>query len=212
MLIEKVMISPVYTLTESDSIKDAIHLMQTHKIRHIPIVDEHDHLVGIVTDRDIRSAVPSTLTNEQRNDIFDKPLNSIMTKDVITAHPLDFVEEASILFYRHQIGCLPIVSDNRLVGILTETDVLKTFIELTGAHQPGSQLEVRVENRPGTLEKIVHIISEKQINILSTLIYPDDNSYYKIIVLRIQTINPLPVVEELRKNGFEVLWPKGALS
>ncbi len=76
---------------------------------------------------------------------------------MITAHPLDFVEEVAVIFYEHKIGCLPIVSDDKLVGIITGTNLLHTMVELTGANQPGSQIEIRVENRPGILYEVTSV-------------------------------------------------------
>ena len=100
----------------------------------------------MITDRDIRDATPSTFYAEEHRDVLDKPLHTIMKTDVITGHPLDFVEEISAVFYDHHIGCLPIVSDNKLAGIITETDLLRTLVELTGAHQPGSLITLKVRN------------------------------------------------------------------
>ena len=77
-----------------------------------------------------------------------------MTQNPIIGHPMDFVEEAAVLFYDNKIGALPIISNDKLVGIITETDLLYKYIELTGAHQPGSQIEVRVPNVPGILFEV----------------------------------------------------------
>lgn len=131
-----------------------------------------------------------------------------MTKNPITGHPLDFVEETASIFYDNRIGCLPIVSQGKLVGMITESDLLYKFIELTGVHQPGSQMEIRVPNRPGVLFEISKVIYEQKVNLLSVLVYPDKNdSEYKILVLRVKTMNPLKLVQAVRDAGFEVLWP-----
>ncbi len=112
-------------------------------------------------------------------------------KDVITGHPLDFVEEIAGLFYEHKISCLPIINDHKLVGIVTETDLLRTMVELTGAHQPGSQIEIKVPNITGVLSDIAAIIRNRNANILSVLVYPDKkDDHYKMIVIRVQMMNP----------------------
>ncbi|WP_062354945.1 acetoin utilization AcuB family protein [Bacillus kwashiorkori] len=209
MLIQDVMIRRVFTLNKTDMIKDAIELMQDRQIRHIPIVDSDYSCIGIVTDRDIRSAVPSIFYSEEQHDVFSRPIESIMTTNVITAHPLDFIEEVAAIFYRENIGCLPIVAHNRLIGIITETDVLRTFVELTGVNQPGSHLEVRVKNKPGILADVVEIIRQHHINIQSIFVYPDKSSQdKKILVFRIETINPNSIVDAILANDYEVLWPK----
>ena len=115
-----------------------------------------------------------------------------MKKNVITGHPLDFVEEVAAVFYEHKISCLPIINDRKLVGIVTETDLLQTLVELTGANQPGSQIEVRVPNHSGKLSEITSIIKKRKANILSVLVYPDKkDEQYKILVIRVQTMNPI---------------------
>ncbi|MFE8697041.1 acetoin utilization AcuB family protein [Cytobacillus sp. FJAT-53684] len=208
MIIEEIMKTDITTLSENDRIADAIQLMGEKKIRHLPIVDENQVLVGLVTDRDIRDATPSIFETEKFKVGLQNPLKMIMKKDVITGHPLDFVEEVSAILYEHRIGCLPIINNKKLVGIVTETDLLRTLVELTGAHQPGSQIEVRVPNKTGMLYEISTVITNKKANIQSVLVYPDkSDEKYKIIVIRLQTMNPLSLIEDLKNAGHQVLWP-----
>lgn len=208
MIIENIMKKNVVTLTPEDSIATAINKLKQNKIRHIPITTNNGILVGIVSDRDIREASPSSLTSEQEKvSLLTKPLKEIMKTEVITAHPLDFVEEAAAIFYEKKIGCLPVIKHGKLVGIITETDVLYTFVQLTGAHQPSSRIEVRVPNRTGMLSEVSAIFHKKSVNISSVLVYPDQNEQYKILVFRVQTMNTMGVVNELQENGYTVLWP-----
>jgi acetoin utilization protein AcuB len=131
-----------------------------------------------------------------------------MRTDVIYGHPLDFVEEVAGLFYEHRISCLPITKDNKLVGIITETDLLRTMVELTGAHQPGSQIEIRVPNITGQISGITALFHKRKANILSILVYPDKkDDHFKILVFRVQMINPVGLIEELKNDGLQVLWP-----
>ncbi|MEI4769246.1 acetoin utilization AcuB family protein [Psychrobacillus sp. FJAT-51614] len=208
MLVEEIMNTSVPTLTPSHTIKDAITLLNEKKIRHLPIINNEREVVGVVTDRDLKEATPSTLQSVLHNDIYDRPLDEIMTKNPITGHPLDFVEETASIFYDNRIGCLPIVSKGKLVGMITESDLLYKFIELTGVHQPGSQIEVRVPNRTGVLFEVSKIFYEQKLNVLSVLVYPDKmQNDHKILVLRVKTMNPLKLIEAIKAEGFEVLWP-----
>jgi len=208
MIVEEIMRTKIETLTENNTIADALKIMAEKKIRHLPIIDHEKHLVGLVTDRDIRDASPSIFDTEKFKQELQNPLKVIMKRDVITGHPLDFVEEISALLYEHRIGCLPILKDNKLVGIVTETDLLRTLVELTGAHQPGSQIEVKVENKTGMLCDIATVIRNRKANIQSVLVYPDkDDERFKILVLRVQTMNPLQLIEQLEEAGHQVLWP-----
>jgi acetoin utilization protein AcuB len=208
MIVEQMMNTNVLTLQPSHSIKDAIDLLREKKIRHLPITNEEGLVVGVLSDRDIKDATPSNLIDNQQNDIYATPIEEIMTKNPLIGHPLDFVEEVATIFYDQKIGCLPIVSSGKLVGIVTETDLLYKYIELTGAHQPGSQIEVRVPNRPGILFEVSKVFHDHHSNVLSVLVYPDlQNEENKILVFRVKTMNPLGIIEDIRKEGFDVLWP-----
>lgn len=208
MIIEEIMKTNVSSLSPTDTISDAIHLIDAKKIRHIPIVNSGNQLVGLVTASRIRNATPSIFHADEHLEDLQKPLELIMRKDIVTGHPLDFVEEVAGLFYEYHISCLPIIKDQKLVGIITETDLLRTMVELTGAHQPGSQIEVKVPNRSGILYEIAGIIRNRKANILSVLVYPDKtDDRYKILVIRIQMMNPSGLVEDIKQAGFQVLWP-----
>ncbi|WP_409251659.1 acetoin utilization AcuB family protein [Bacillus sp. SCS-153A] len=208
MIVEEIMKTEVETLRADDTIEQAIKTLREKKIRHIPIVDDNMAVIGIVSDRDVKDGTPSIFQKDKAAEELQNPLKLIMKTNVITGHPLDFVEEAAALFYEHHIGCLPIVKENKLVGIITETDLLYTLIQLTGAHQPGSQIEVKVENRSGVLYEVAGIIRNHNANIHSVLVYPDRNDEkYKILVFRVRTINPMAVIEDLKKEGYEVPWP-----
>ncbi|GEL77178.1 acetoin utilization AcuB family protein [Tenuibacillus multivorans] len=208
MLVEEIMKKEVITLLPNNTIKEALELLNHHHIRHIPIVNEDHNVVGIISDRDIRDAAPSTLEEKQNQDILNHNINSIMTSPVITVHPLDFIEEIASVFYEHEIACVPVTKDQQLIGIVTEKDLLYTLIQLTGIHEQSSQIEIKVPNRAGILPNITKIIGERKTNISSVFIYPDQQDRsQKIIVLRIQTMNPMPLIDELKEQGYDVLWP-----
>ncbi|HSI66833.1 MAG TPA: acetoin utilization AcuB family protein [Planococcus sp. (in: firmicutes)] len=207
MLVEEIMKTEVHTLRSDQTVQDVLNLFEEKRIRHVPIM-ENDKVVGIVTDRDLKDALPSRFTVSPKGEPYKKKIEEIMTRNPVTSHPLDFVEEVALLFYDQKIGCLPVISNNKLVGILTETDLLYTFIELTGAHQPGSQIEIKVHNRSGILHDVSKVFQAKNINILSVLVYPDrKDEGNKILVFRVQTMNPLSLINDLKKEGFDVLWP-----
>ena len=208
MIVEEIMKTQVATLTTENSILDAVKLMEQRKIRHLPIVNANQHVVGIITDRDIRDATPSIFHVNESKEVLNKPLDTIMKTNIITGHPLDFVEEVAALFYEHNISCLPILKDKKLAGIITETDLLHTLVALTGANQPGSQIEIRVPNIAGMLSEIASVIRNRRATILSVLVYPDKkDERFKILIFRLQTINPTQVIEDLKNAGYVVLWP-----
>ncbi|GHH97320.1 acetoin utilization AcuB family protein [Neobacillus kokaensis] len=208
MIVEEIMKTDVVTLYPTDTIADAIHVMETNNIRHIPIINKENNLVGLVTISRLKEVTPSTFRTNENPDELTKPLELIMEQNVITGHPLDFVEESAALFYEYKISAIPIIKDRKLVGIITETDILRTMVELTGAHQPGSQIEIRVPNISGILSDIAGIIRKRNANILSVLVYPDKkDDQFKILVIRVQLMNPTGLIQDLRKAGHQVLWP-----
>jgi acetoin utilization protein AcuB len=208
MIVEEIMKTEVATLFPTNTIADAMELMDAKRIRHIPIVNEEKQLVGLVTVAKIREATPSIFHANEHPEDLKKTLDTIMEQDVITGHPLDFVEEAAGLFYEHKISCMPIINDKKLIGIITETDLLRTMVELTGVHQPGSQIEIKVPNISGMLSDIATIIRNRKANILSVLVYPDkEDGQNKIIVIRVQLMNPTGLIQDLKEAGHQVLWP-----
>lgn len=208
MIVEEIMNDKPYTLAPTNTVQEALKLMREKKVRHLPVVDDEHHVLGVITERDIKEVLPSSLQDEPNSPIFNGKVKDIMVKDPLIGHPLDFVEEVALTFYESKIGCLPIVSGGKLVGIVTTTDLLYTYIELTGATEPGSKIEIRVSDTPGVLFEITKIFHQHHANVQSVLVYPDsENTQNKILSVRVKTLNPLAMIEDLRKEGFDVLWP-----
>ncbi|MGP4075679.1 acetoin utilization AcuB family protein [Halobacillus sp. K22] len=209
MLVEEIMKTEVITLSPEETIETALKLLHENHIRHLPIVDENNEVIGIVSDRDVRDASPSIFEEDATPDELQNPIRTIMTFPVTTVHPLDFVEEVASIFYEQEIACVPVTRNNILVGIITEKDMLYTLIQLTGTHVQSSQIEVKVINKPGILPQVMQVFGQRKVNISSVLIYPyKPEPKYKVIVVRIQTMNPLPTIEDLKAEGYDVLWPK----
>ncbi|WP_416151855.1 CBS and ACT domain-containing protein [Salipaludibacillus sp. HK11] len=189
------------------TIYEALDLMKEKRIRHLPIVNSNNEIQGIVSDRDLRDALPS-IFDEQHKEYGNLPIANVMIEDVITAMPMDFVEEAAHTMVEHQISCLPVEEDGILVGIITETDLLNTLVRLTGADLPTSRLEIEVENESGQLSKVSNIIKDQKVNIQSVLAYP---SFYdknkNILVFRIQSINLRPLLASLKHENYKIIWP-----
>lgn len=207
MLLEEIMKTKVHTLAPSQTVQDVLDIFEEQRIRHAPVVED-GKVVGVVTERDLKDALPSRFSVSPKINAHEMKVFEIMTKNPVTGHPMDFVEETALTFYDQKIGCLPVVSNDKLVGFLTETDLLYKYIELTGAHQPGSHIEIRVPNRSGMLYEVSKVFYNFKVNVWSVLVYPDkQNNANKILVFRIQTMNPLPIIAGLKKEGFDVLWP-----
>lgn len=210
MLVEDIMRRDVITVAPTDSIRLALLKVHQYRIRHIPVVED-GKLVGIISDRDVRDACPSIISAPHDDDdqIMNTAVSAIMRKDVITAHPLDFVEEAALALYDNRIGSLPVVTDgDELIGILTETDILYTLVELMGVHYPSSHIEVEVDDQIGILADVSHIFKEANCSVTSVLVFPGKHLGKKNLVFRVQTINPRHVTDKIEEAGYHIIWPR----
>lgn len=209
MLVEDIMKRDVITVDPSDSIRLALLKVHQYRVRHLPVVS-CGKLVGIISDRDVRDACPSVISEPHQDDdkVLNTPVSSIMRKDVITTHPLDFIEEAALSLYDNRIGCLPVVVDDELKGIITETDILHTLVELMGVHYPSSHIEVEVEDRAGLLADVATIFKEAKCNVTSVLVLPGKHLGKKNLVFRVQTIDPRHVVAKIEAAGYRIVWPR----
>ena len=203
MIAEQIMHKEVFTLRPHNTVREALTLMNEKNIRHIPITNEDMQLVGIVSQFNVRSLCDD---NPELADA--TALSEIMVKDPITAHSLDFVEDIALIMYESKKSCLPVVSSGTLVGIITTTDLLHSYMVLTGATIPGSKFDIRVKNRPGLVYEITDVFKAQKANVISVLVYPDKElENHSIVSVRVRVLNPTSLIMALREQNFEVLWP-----
>lgn len=202
MLINEIMKKEPVTINFDVKLSDAYKLMNGKKIRHLPVM-KNGRLVGVVTDRDLRLA-----TSKLSEHPFDPgtEVEKIMSHPVSTAGPNDPVERATQVMRELKIGCLPVVEEMELVGIVTNTDLLDALLMLTGIHKPSGRLDVRLPNRPGELARLTSLLAGRNVNIHSILTYPDREGKIRL-VLRVGTIEMKMLAEAICDAGFEVVWP-----
>ncbi|HHW14427.1 MAG TPA: CBS domain-containing protein [Firmicutes bacterium] len=206
MLIEDIMQTKVVTVTPADSVAEALRRTRAGRFRHLPVV-EGERLVGVVSDRDLRTSASALVAEEVEALLKRTRVEAVMHSQVIVAHPLDPVEEAARLMYEHKIGCLPVISGDRLVGIVTETDVLRWFVEVSGGLQTGSRLEIEAPDRPGVLAEVGQLTLRHRINVASIFTTPAKREGYKVLVVRLQALDLRPLVRDLKEAGYAVRWP-----
>ena len=202
MLIYEIMHPDPITIDAKTKLSDAYKIMQEKSIRHLPVVD-NSKLVGIVTDRDLRLATSKLAVHP-----FDPEaeVNNIMSHPVECTSPNDPIELATQMMRELKIGCLPVLEGNNIVGIVTAADILDAMILLIGVHSPSGRLDIRISDKPGELAKLLNLLSERKINILSILTYQEKNKKSRL-VLRINTMEIRFLSKILCSEGFEVLWP-----
>jgi len=205
---KRMMRNPVF-VDENDSMKKAMDIMKEREIRHLPVMKEREKLVGIVTERDIKQASPSPATALEIREIYyllDKvKVKQIMTRRVYTVSSNASIEEAALIMREKKIGCLPVVDGGKLVGILTETDILDAFLDSLGVHGPGYRVELALPNKTGILFEVLKLIKDFDANIVSVTSASHEDPGMKILILRIETKNYKMLKAGLKKSGYEIL-------
>jgi acetoin utilization protein AcuB len=197
MKIHSLMIPDPITITAHASINEAIELMKINSIRHLPVVSRGKKLKGFLTLADLKQGlIPSMLG--------DLTLQDLMIKDPITVGPDDDIEFAAQLIYKYKIGGMPVVKNNHLVGIITATDILRTFIDMMGILSSTSRIDVVIQSQSGELKKVLQIINDEGgdvINVAMTAQQTGKRTYY----FRLAVCKTKAIKEALQKQGYEVL-------
>jgi acetoin utilization protein AcuB len=205
MLVRDVMTAQVVAIGPDMTIRDVTALMELRRVRHFPIVDESARVVGIVSDRDLRSVGsphPSARPDVQVGD----PVRRIMAAPVIATHPDDSIEDAARRLRHHRVGALPVLDDHELVGIVTAADLLVALAGMRSASQPSSRLEVELPNRPGALAHLLMAIAGMNLNV-STVSTTRSDPEAVAFAIRVDTIDAPAVASRLRERDYTVLWP-----
>jgi acetoin utilization protein AcuB len=213
---EKIQRTPV-TISPDASFFEARNLIHEKGVRHIPVVDKNNRLVGIVTDRDIRQAAPSDatlLSVQELNYLLGKlKVTGFMTaKDkLITITPDTLIEEAVQLMHDHKIGCLPVLEGEKLYGLFTETDALDHLVDIFGYKEKGTRLTLALEDKPGSMLGILEVMKKHNVNITSIVTPSFIVEGKRIAAIRLRTEDYENIIKDLEKAGYEVLslgkWP-----
>lgn len=173
MLVRNWMTSNVITVSPETSLLKLGKLMHDHNVRRIPVVDADGRLKGIVSDRDVRDASPSKATTldmyEMHYLLAEIRASTIMTPNPYTVKPEDTVEMAAMLMLDHKIGGLPVVEDGKLIGIISELDVFKALVNITGVREESFQIGFAIANRHGAMKPIFDLVRKRGARILSVL-------------------------------------------
>jgi acetoin utilization protein AcuB len=203
----------VITIGPEASIFEAQELMAQNKVRHIPVVEEGNKLVGIVSDRDLRSALPfrylkEGVSPEEQERLQRLRVKDIMTREVFTISPAYTIQDALLMIQNSKVGALPVVDEEgRLKGILSVRDLLRAFINVLGIGQPGTLLCILVEEKLGQLKKIVDAITEMGVGFGSVLVARYWEEDKRAVFPYLLTQNVAHVKKKLQAMGYELLDP-----
>ncbi len=174
MLIANWMTKNVVTITPDRSMMKASKLMKDKGISRVPVVDEKGKILGIVSDRDIKDASPSKATTLDMHELYyllsEIKIKDIMSKKITTIRSDETVEKAAVLMLEGNFGGLPVVDENDVViGIITDTDVFKVLVEISGVYEGGTQVCLQISTEAGSLAPILEYLKDNGARIMSVM-------------------------------------------
>ncbi len=209
MLVGRRMTRNPITVTTDTAIDEALKLMRDKKVRRLPVLNNKGDLVGIVAEKDILYASPSPATSLSIHEIHYLvsriKVSEIMTKSVITVTDDTPLEEAARVMADNQIGALPVLHDSKLVGIITETDLFKIFLELLGAREPGVRLTVAVPEGKGMLPLITGTIGRLEGHVLALTAWTGEKPGTRIVTIKVSGVDREKLVSNIGELGVEFL-------
>jgi len=183
------MTSPAITITKDKTLPEAVKLMRKEKIKRLPVVNEHNELIGLLSDLEIQEYMPSeatTLDAFELGYLLNKiKVENVMKTIVFTTRPDVSIEEAAMEMHDRSISSLPVIENDKVVGIITERDVFQELIDITGVRSGGRRICVIIEDRAGSIKDVADIIRDAGYGIESTLSsHSCTKEGYRKVVLR----------------------------
>ncbi len=208
MLVRDRMTTKVITIAPSTSVADALNLIRINKIRRLPVIDRDGKLVGIVSEKDLLYASPSPATSLSVYEIgyllSKLKVEDVMTRKLITVNEDVPLEEAALIMTQNKIGALPVVKDGKLVGIITETDIFKTLLDMLAAREKGVRITIEVPDRPGILSHIGAIIAEKGGDIIALGTFSGTDPSQAIVTIKVRGVDEATLRSLIEADGYRI--------
>ena len=209
MLVHERMSKNPYTIQADTPVEGALKRMREFHIRRLPVLDKAGKLVGIVSEKDLLYASPSPATSlsiyEMHYLLSKLTVGEVMIKNVITVAEDTPVEEAARIMTDHKIGGLPVMRGEQLVGIITETDLFKLFLELLGARKKGVRLTMLVPDVKGTLAKIASVIAQQGGNIIALGTFLGEDPSNLMVAIKVADVPKETLVNALEPLIVEII-------
>ncbi len=208
MFVQLWMSKEMVVAKEDTTIADADALLKKHKIRRLPVVDNDGQLLGIISKEDIDKTLPSvidpTKDEDERALAMHAKVATFMTIDPVTASPMDPLEKVALTMRRNKIGGVPVVEEGELLGIITESDIFRAFIEILGSEVKGARIEITMADNQETLYEVMEVLREEDMYVQAISLYKDFSDKHQLLTLRIQGDGIEDAVEALWDSGFKV--------
>ena len=209
MLVRERMSTKPVIITSDAPIAEALRVMRQSQVRRLPVLNEAGQLIGIVSEKDLLYASPSPASSlsiyEMHYMLSTLRVTELMTPDPITVTPDTLLEEAAIIMADSKIGGLPVVEGGKLVGIITETDIFKVFLELLGAREKGLRLTLRIPERMGEMARITTEIARLGGDILALGTFLGDDPTTAVVTVKVTDVPADQLEAAMRELGLEVL-------
>jgi acetoin utilization protein AcuB len=197
------------TIRANTAITEALRVMRENEVRRLPVLDDGGNLVGIVSEKDLLYASPSPATSlsiyEMHYMLARLKVSEVMTTDLVTITPDTLLEEAARIMADHKIGGLPVVQDGKLVGIITETDVFKVFLELLGAREHGLRLTIEIPERKGEIARLTTEIARMGGNILALGTFLGDDPTTAVVTVKVEGVSADALADAIEDLDLEIL-------
>lgn len=207
MSVRDFMTAKLITVTPQTKIFDAVDLMKKHDIHRLPVIDS-ERLVGLITEGTIQEALPSTATSlsvHEVNYLLNKTVVAdVMIKVVKTIAPDAELEDAIYLMRQNKINVLPVLEAGELIGIITNNDIFDAFLKLTGYHQGGTRLQIKIiEDKKGVLAAVAKILADHGYSILTIIV--DHKREGTVLEIQLTSKETEKIKQLLTDHGYEVL-------
>ncbi len=209
MLVKDRMTRKPVTIRTDTNLKEALDLVRSNPFRHLPVLDGDDKLVGIVTEKSLVYASPTSSTTlsvfEVDYILSRTKIGQVIQGDVITVTPDLPVEEAARVMIDHRIGCLPVVEGEKLVGIISDTDIFRVFVEGLGGGHPSLRITVVIPEEVGSLAHITSCVANLGGNIHSLGTFWSERPEDRLIAFRLEGVERETVLQALETSGIQVV-------
>lgn len=207
MAVKDFMTRKVVYISPDTTIAHAADMMREQKLHRLPVI-ENDQLVGLVTEGTIAEASPSKATSlsiYEMNYLLNKTkVGDVMIRDVVTISQFASLEDATYLMLKNKIGILPVVDNEQLYGVITDRDIFKAFLEVSGYGEEGVRLRFVTENKVGVLEQIIRLLVEENLNISNTVNIPRKDGKVVIEVQLAGNIDTALLKKKFEEHAIEL--------
>jgi acetoin utilization protein AcuB len=193
MLVVERMTTQLVTVTGETTVGQALEIIEARHVRHLPVLDEKDTLVGIVSEKDLLRANCGD------------PIQVVMTRNVITVTEYTALEEAARIMADHKISSLPVMRNGKLIGIITETDLFKIFLELLAARERGVRLTMLIPEEKGTLASVTTEIANMGGNILALSTFMGEDPTNRLVTVKVADVRADKLVAIMEALGMEIV-------